>query len=87
MSLVEGAGPPHSDRLVGFGSAQFCGLRCGETSAGRVQSVACGWLWAEREIQNFVPAEYWVVWADFMPEGCDTVYRARLVKINQKNLI
>lgn len=75
------------DRLVGFGISPILWAKVrGRLSAGRVQSVALRLVVErEREIQNFVPVEYWVVWADFMPEGCDTVYRAKLVKINQKN--
>jgi DNA topoisomerase-1 len=40
----------------------------------------------EREIDAFVPVEYWSIHALFNPHGSDKQYRAKLVKVNDKNL-
>jgi len=74
------------DRLVGFGISPILWAKVrGRLSAGRVQSVALRLVVErEREIQNFIPVEYWVVSADFMPEGYKSVYRAKLSKVNRR---
>ncbi|MGB4594796.1 MAG: type I DNA topoisomerase [Anaerolineaceae bacterium] len=75
------------DRLVGFGISPILWAKVrGRLSAGRVQSVALRLVVErEREIQNFIPVEYWVVSADFKPDGKSAVYRAKLFKVNHKD--
>ena len=76
------------DRLVGFGISPILWAKVrGRLSAGRVQSVALR-LIVERErlIQDFVPQEYWTVYAIFQPEGSQQSYKARLISINKKDL-
>ncbi|NPA05992.1 MAG: type I DNA topoisomerase, partial [Chloroflexi bacterium] len=52
-------------------------------SAGRVQSVALRLVVErEREIQSFVPKEYWTIDAEFRPQGRETTYRAQLQKVD-----
>lgn len=76
------------DRLVGFGISPILWAKVrGRLSAGRVQSVALRLVVErEREIQNFIPVEYWVVSADFLPEGSQALYRAKLHKVDRKEL-
>ena len=59
------------DRLVGYKLSPFlCKRIKSGLSAGRVQSVALRLIVdKEREIQAFVPAEYWVVTAEFDAGG------------------
>jgi len=53
----------------------------------RVQSVALRLIVErEREIQNFIPKEYWLISAVFAPDGSQKTYTARLVKINGADL-
>ena len=75
------------DRLVGFGISPILWAKVrGRLSAGRVQSVALRLVVErEREVQNFVPVEYWVVSAEFKPDGNGAIYRAKLFKINRKD--
>lgn len=75
------------DRLVGFGISPILWAKVrGHLSAGRVQSVALRLVVErEREIQSFIPIEFWVVSADFEPEGTHAFYRAKLVKVNRKD--
>ena len=76
------------DRLVGFGISPILWSKVKSgLSAGRVQSVALRLVVErEREIQAFVPREYWTVTAIFTPEGSKTEYAAKLVKIDRENL-
>jgi DNA topoisomerase-1 len=67
------------DYLVGFNLSPFLWkkIRYG-LSAGRVQSVALRMICErEKEIQAFIPQEYWTIEALLQPEGKD-VFRARL---------
>ena len=49
-------------------------------SAGRVQSVALRIIVdREREIQDFVPVEYWTIEADLTRKSKETAFRAALV--------
>jgi len=72
------------DRLVGYRLSPLLWdkLRWRGLSAGRVQSAALRMVVErEREIESFVPREYWVLWARLArpgdrPEGA---FRARLV--------
>jgi DNA topoisomerase IA len=38
----------------------------------------------EREIEAFVPVEYWLISAIFTPDGTAKSYHAKLVKVNQQ---
>ena len=76
------------DRLVGYSVSPILWAKVkGKLSAGRVQSVALRLVVErEREIDAFVPVEYWSIHALFNPDGSDKEYRAKLVKVNGKNL-
>lgn len=76
------------DRLVGYSVSPILWAKVkGKLSAGRVQSVALRLVVErEREIDAFVPVEYWSIHALFNPHGSDKQYRAKLVKVNDKNL-
>src|SRR5436190_445185 len=71
------------DRLVGFELSPLLqkGLKRWSLSAGRVQSVALRLIVdREREIQAFVPLEYWSVDARLTPEADDVPFLARLLQ-------
>ncbi len=76
------------DRLVGYQITPLLWERVrGRLSAGRVQSVAVRLIVErEREIQAFVPEEYWTIEAELTPQSADgrapTPFLARLVKIS-----
>ena len=72
------------DRLVGYGVSPILWAKVKSyLSAGRVQSVALRLIVErEREIQDFVPVEYWTISAVFEPEGATKRYKARLFKVN-----
>ena len=72
------------DRLVGYGVSPILWAKVkGRLSAGRVQSVALRLIVErEREIQAFVPVEYWKISALFEPEGTNKHYKSRLIKVN-----
>ena len=54
------------DRIIGFRLSKLMQRKTGGKSAGRVQSVALKLVVdREREIQNFVPEEYWTITAHF----------------------
>ncbi len=54
------------DRIIGFRLSKLMQSKTGGKSAGRVQSVALKLIVdREREIENFVPEEYWTVTAKF----------------------
>lgn len=76
------------DRLVGYSVSPILWAKVkGKLSAGRVQSVALRLVVErEREIDAFVPVEYWSIHALFNPHGSDKQYRTKLVKVNDKNL-
>lgn len=76
------------DRLVGYKVSPILWQKVrSRLSAGRVQSVAVRLVVErEREIQNFVPVEYWVVSAIFHQEGHDAQYEAKLLKIDAEDL-
>lgn len=76
------------DRLVGYKLSPFLWkkIRSG-LSAGRVQSVAVRLIVErEREIQKFVPQEYWSVEASLSKKDEDKKFKARLVKIGDKTV-
>src|SRR5712692_3783105 len=77
------------DRLVGFELSPLLqkGLKRWTLSAGRVQSVALRLIVdREREIQAFVPLEYWSVDARLSPNGDERAFLARLVQVGDDKL-
>ncbi len=74
------------DRLVGYSLSPLLWRKVrGRLSAGRVQSVALRLIVErEREIENFVPKEYWTIGAEFRPEGMQETFVARLVRLDGK---
>ena len=81
------------DRLVGYSLSPLLWAKVrGRLSAGRVQSVAVRLIVdREREIDAFVPAEYWSIEAELKkaaPNGKHPpeTFRARLVKIGDEDV-
>jgi len=74
------------DRLVGYGISPILWEKVrSRLSAGRVQSVALRLIVErEREIQAFVPVEYWAIKVELKPEGGKTSYVAHLFRVNDK---
>jgi DNA topoisomerase-1 len=74
------------DRLVGYSISPILWEKVrGRLSAGRVQSVALRLIVErEREIENFVPVEYWSIHAEFKPEGLRSSFVAKLTRIDDK---
>ena len=72
------------DRLVGYSISPLLWEKVrGRLSAGRVQSVALRLIVErEREIEDFIPVEYWSIHGEFKPEGIDSTYIAKLAKID-----
>jgi len=76
------------DRLVGYKLSPLLWKKVKRNlSAGRVQSVAVRLICdREREIQAFVPVEYWSITASLTPQAKDHPFDARLVsRIGQKD--
>ncbi len=73
------------DRIVGYSISPAASSRLNETlSAGRVQSVALKMVVdREREINAFVPQEYWNLKADVFPDG-NTDFKVLLTEKNGK---
>jgi DNA topoisomerase I len=78
------------DRLVGYSLSPLLWAKVrGRLSAGRVQSVAVRLIVdREREIEAFVPKEYWSVDAELAqqtenPPGKPQTFRARLIKVGE----
>lgn len=76
------------DRLVGYSVSPILWAKVkGRLSAGRVQSVALRLVVErEREIDAFIPVEYWSIHALLNPDGSEKQYRAKLAKINGNNV-
>jgi DNA topoisomerase-1 len=74
------------DRLVGYSISPILWEKVrGRLSAGRVQSVALRLIVErEREIDAFVPVEYWSIHAEFKPEGLKSAFLTKLAKIDDK---
>mgnify|MGYP005840035221 CR=1 FL=1 len=70
------------DRLVGYKLSPLLWEKVrSRLSAGRVQSVALRLIVErEREIQAFVPEEYWTIAVELSKEGDERTFRARLVR-------
>lgn len=74
------------DRLVGYNLSPLLWRKVrSRLSAGRVQSVALRLIVErEREIQAFVPVEYWSISAEFLPQGLKDTFIAKLVRVDQE---
>jgi len=72
------------DRLVGYNLSPLLWRKVrGRLSAGRVQSVALRLIIdREREIESFVPVEYWSIEAEFQPQGVQDTFIAKLVRMD-----
>lgn len=75
------------DRLVGYSLSPLLWRKVrGRLSAGRVQSVALRLVVErEREIDAFVPEEYWTVEAEFRPQGLKETFIAKLAKVDSED--
>jgi len=75
------------DRLVGYNLSPLLWRKVrNRLSAGRVQSVALRLVVErEREIDAFVPVEYWSIEAEFLPQGGKTTFKARLAKVDDQD--
>ncbi len=76
------------DRLVGYSLSPILWRKVrNRLSAGRVQSVALRLVVErEREIDDFIPREYWSIEADLRPENDETVYTVKLRRIDNQLL-
>ena len=76
------------DRLVGYKISPLLWKKISNgLSAGRVQSAALKFIYdREKEIQNFVPQEYWSIECEFYKEGTQQVLNTKLVSIEGKKL-
>ena len=74
------------DRLVGYSISPILWEKVrSRLSAGRVQSVALRLVVdREREIDAFVPVEYWSVRAEFKPEGIRQTFMAKLARVDDQ---
>jgi len=72
------------DRLVGYSISPILWEKVrSRLSAGRVQSVALRLIVdREREIDAFVPVEYWSVHGEFRIAGATTTFLAKLAKVD-----
>jgi DNA topoisomerase-1 len=75
------------DRLVGYNLSPLLWRKVrSRLSAGRVQSVALRLIVErEREIDAFVPVEYWTIAAELLPQGGKTTFIARLAKVDDQD--
>ena len=72
------------DRLVGYSISPILWEKVrSRLSAGRVQSVALRLVVErEREIDDFIPVEYWTIGAELKPEGLKSTFVAKLAGID-----
>ncbi|MBE9523962.1 MAG: type I DNA topoisomerase, partial [Chloroflexi bacterium] len=85
MNLVDAQqGRRILDRLVGYSISPLLWKKVrGRLSAGRVQSVALRLIVdREREIEAFVPEEYWSIEAELNPEGKQQNFIAKLARVD-----
>ncbi|HHU55357.1 MAG TPA: type I DNA topoisomerase [Acholeplasmataceae bacterium] len=69
------------DRIIGFSLSKLLQKKIGSKSAGRVQSIALKLIVdREREIEKFVPEEYWEVFLSF------SKYKAKLEKYKNETI-
>ncbi len=69
------------DRIIGFRLSKLMQRKTGGKSAGRVQSVAVKLIVdREREIESFIPEEFWTIEADFKD------FKAELEKYHNKKI-
>jgi DNA topoisomerase-1 len=75
------------DRLVGYSISPILWEKVrSRLTAGRVQSVALRIIVErEREIEAFVPVEYWSIGAELRPEGEKQTFLTKLAKIDEKD--
>ena len=75
------------DRLVGYSISPLLWEKVrSRLSAGRVQSVALRMVVErEREIDTFVPEEYWTLEAELRAQGHRQTYVARLVRVDEED--
>jgi DNA topoisomerase-1 len=75
------------DRLVGYSISPILWEKVrSRLSAGRVQSVALRLIVErEREIDAFVPVEYWSIGAELRPQGEKQTFLTKLVKVDEKD--
>ncbi|MBN1230976.1 MAG: type I DNA topoisomerase [Anaerolineales bacterium] len=75
------------DRLVGYSISPILWRKVrNRLSAGRVQSVALRMIVErEREIDAFIPEEYWTIEAELQPEGKAEKYKAKLFKVDDES--
>jgi DNA topoisomerase-1 len=75
------------DRLVGYSISPILWEKVrSRLSAGRVQSVVMRLIVErEREIDAFVPVEYWSIGAELRPEGEKQTFLTKLAKIDEKD--
>ncbi|MDD5367677.1 MAG: type I DNA topoisomerase [Anaerolineaceae bacterium] len=76
------------DRLVGYSISPLLWEKVrSRLSAGRVQSVALRLIVErEREIDAFIPVEYWSIAAELKTEGDEMIYLAKLVRMDEKEI-
>ena len=77
------------DRLVGYTLSPLLQrkMRKWQLSAGRVQSVAVRLICErEREIQAFVPEEYWDITSQITPGSAEDAFQVKLVEKDGKKL-
>jgi DNA topoisomerase-1 len=74
------------DRLVGYNLSPILWTKVrNRLSAGRVQSVALRLIVErEREIDTFIPVEYWSIEAELQPEGSQNIFIAKLAEVDGK---
>jgi len=72
------------DRLVGYSISPILWEKVrSRLSAGRVQSVALRLIVErEREIEAFIPVEYWTIGAEFKPQNLKATFLTKLAKID-----
>ncbi|MBR0426812.1 MAG: type I DNA topoisomerase [Clostridia bacterium] len=76
------------DRIVGYKMSPVLWKKVKRgLSAGRVQSVAVRLICErEEEIENFVPEEYWNIYATLLDDNTNTEFEARLANMNEKKI-